>query len=878
MGYNFAIKKIFYSFFFASFFIVAFSALSNKAFAASCTIATNNTSDYEGLVVHVGVYTAGGQYNGSPQISGYAMGINSNANGGTGGDAGIVHVNSSYSIIEGPVSGVLFSPINASCSSPGDSYNAGDFVLTYGASSNNVGAVPTTAGSITNDSGWVLMCGTTTDPGSNQNQGRNFTIKMRGAPTGTISGGQWIYYTADQTIPNTGNYSWNLSDKANGGINGKSMQIYATYVEPQTQDIQGGVYAPNSHDGINGVPIENCNSWGGSTATTYGGVGWFKFNLHTGVGFCIRIQDPFFASNGYKYSGAKIMPWDGVSEDVSASCSGNSSSYEYQVVGYPNSNGTCVYVPPKMNTNGGYDFMYSKQQYALITTTSTASVSSAYSGQQVTFTNTVSSSKTLSDDGTDGYSYTVTDVNNNIPKPDTGNCTASATDTLIPEATNVVTCTVTIPSSISAGAKLCTKISVSGQPDYADVTLAAPVCVNVLAPPTMSITVPTDYEIGSDTVAPTNGGSLVTSLLVGYTVSCNSYVGTLSLAITAPSAFPGQTTSVNCATSGQSLSGTWNVWNSNIDSYPLGKYVFTGSITGGAPSGVPPPTLPITANPGTLQIYTVPYARFYGNDIYSGSSVTFNTKNSLNTGTDGSASQYAIIAKGTISMASAAYRYGKSSPGLNDLSAALTTSPLQSLAGTQGSGSQTVDWGTTGYYGNPATDTVLSAQANVAKKITVVGKDVYINGDITIDQTNLPSSTTPFDDSKTPVVLIVSTGNIYINSSVKRIDALLQAGRDIYTCNNSTNSPSIAVNCTNKLIINGAIGAAQSIHFGRSTGTRLLATANEDMTPKGVLLTSSSGSAAEVINFPSYLYFASPYITTSSSTRYDALNSVAPLL
>jgi hypothetical protein len=735
---------------------------------------------------------------------------------------------------------------------------------------------------------------------SNPSKSAGFAFTPQTVSDASLPGGSFTGYTGStpsnlsgSTVP----YFWPGWGWLGYGYNdlnySKQITVKWIYKLPKpTVPVQGTVYghtsgAVNVSSGagvtkLTGVSFADTDTCKNGTAITDAS-GSYSFAPTIGNGFCIRAPLKF-VTNKIEYSNLKIIPFgSSVTNCIVNNAAPNSISYEYQVANLPNSPGSCNY---KLPGNDGYDFLYQTAKRGSVTTTSTVSAAKAYTGQQVTFTNTISSSSTLPDDGTDSYSYSVTDVNRNLPTPSSGTCTASVTTiTLIPEITKTITCTVTVPSTMSAGTNLCTQVGVSNGPSYLYVNGVLGgngninSCVTVLASPTMSINVPLDYEIGSGAFAPTSGGSLVRSLLVGYTVSCNSYVGTLSLAITAPSAFPGQTTSVNCATSGQSLSGSWNVWNSNIDSYSPGQYVFTGSITGGAPSGVPlPPTLPITANPGTLQIYTVPYARFYGNDIYSGSTVTFNTKNSLNTGTDGSASQYAIIAKGTISMASAAYRSG-TSPGLNDLSAtALTTSPLQALAGTQGSGSQTVDWGTTGYYGVPTQDIGISAQANVAKKITIVGKDIYINGDITIDQTNLPSSTTPFDDSKIPVVLIVSTGNIYINSSVKRIDALLQAGSDIYTCNNSTNSPSTAVNCTNKLIINGAIGAAQSIHFGRSTGTRLSASANEDAIPKGAILASSSGSAAEVINFPSYLYFASPYITTSSSTRYDALNSVAPLL
>ena len=722
---------------------------------------------------------------------------------------------------------------------------------------------------------------------------RNIYLDSRGyftdsTPRGNVSYCSWV--TPPEVILNNG-VSGTGNRTPNSDASNCATQIAAFSINVVVKSIivQGTVYghtsgAVNVSTGagvtkLTGVTLAGVDKCGNGTATTNTS-GSYSFTSTIGNAFCIRAPLKFI-TNKIEYSNLKIIPFG----SSVTNCDNNSVSYEYQYANIPHSTPLnfplCDY---KLPGNNGYDFLYQTSKRASVTTTGSVSVAKAYAGQRVTFTNTITSSQTLPDDGSDSYSYSVADVNRNLPTPSSGSCTASATTvTLIPEGTKTVTCTITIPSTMSAGTNLCTQVGVSNGPSYLYVNGVlggngnVSSCVSVLAPPTMTISVPSDYEINSDNVAPTtNPGTVVKTLSVGYVVNCNSYTGSLTIQISAPSSFPNQSATVTCASTGQSLSGSWNVWNSGIDSYPPGQYVFTGSITGGTPSGVPlPPTIPVTANPGTLQIYTVPYARFYGNDIYSGGSVTFNTKNSLNTGTDGSAGQYAIIAKGVISMASAAYRSGQTSPGLNGLSASLATAATQPTAGTQGSGSA-VNWSASGYYGDPANDILLSGQSSVNKKITVVGKDVYINENITVG--SIPS---PFDDASTPVVLIISANNIYINSSVTRIDALLQAGKDVYTCNNSLNSSNPAVNCTQKLIVNGSIGAGGSIHFGRSTGTRLLATANEDSipsVPSGALLISTQGAAAEVINFPSYLYFASPYITTSSSTRYDALYSVAPLL
>jgi hypothetical protein len=40
----------------------------------------------------------------------------------------------------------------------------------------------------------------------------------------------------------------------------------------------------------------------------------------------------------------------------------------------------------------------------------------------------------------------------------------------------------------------------------------------------------------------------------------------------------------------------------------------------------------------------------------------------------------------------------------------------------------------------------------------------------------------------------------------------------------------------------------------------------------------SNGGSAEVINFPSYLYFANPYISGATQTQYQSIYSAPPLL
>ena len=679
------------------------------------------------------------------------------------------------------------------------------------------------------------------------------------------------------------------------------ITVIWTYQLPRPPvNIQGAVYSP-SGAALDAVNISGTNVPGGVT-TGSPHPGWFSFNETIGNWFSIHAQDPFIGTNGHKYSAVKITPYIG-SVDRSAgatSCSFNGtnysgpasySGYEWQNANSPNS-GTaqCNY---GLSTNGGYDFHYTKEQYAHLTaSTSVTPTAALYTTQQATFTTTIASTNTLPDDGNDTYTYTVSSYNlvgtnhNSFPTSDSGTCSATASPKLYPDNSHTVTCTITVPSSVPSGSKLCMEVALTSNASYATKSITgSPACVSVITPPTFAINAPTDYELYSDVTSPTtNPSSKVTSIKVGYTVTCNGYRGTLNLTVAADQKFASHTTTATCS-GGTNPTGSWEIFPSpagTIDTYGVGDYTFTGTIAGGTPSGVsalPPSLLPIQATPATFTIYTVPYARFYGNDIYSGGTVTFNTKDSTSTGAYGSASQYAVLAHGLISMASNALSSTTTSPtGPGNLSAA-NFGATQPLVGLPSTGTTPIDWNASGYYGDTSSDQTLSGTTGVTQKVTIIGKDIFINGNITVTP---PTGT--FNDSTTPVVLIIAQGDVYIHSNVTQLDAIIEATGNIYTCSPNTAAKTHDESCTSPLLVNGVLGAGSQIHFDRSFGTRL--TAGDASTNAGSYMHYSDltqfgyNGAAEVINFPAYLYFASSYISsaTSQGTKPDSLVNVAPLL
>lgn len=353
-------------------------------------------------------------------------------------------------------------------------------------------------------------------------------------------------------------------------------------------------------------------------------------------------------------------------------------------------------------------------------------------------------------------------------------------------------------------------------------------------------------------------------------VECRSLTGPVTLILANSSSMPAVPNgSVTCAVN-ESRTYDFQVNNGNVlNGYAVGDKRYTVSIQSPA----------ITSAVSVLNIYEVPYARFYGNEVYASSAPRFNYADADR----GSGAQYAVIANTLVSsmrLNAAAFR--TTSPSRPDgLKAQNNNAPnayTDITANLPAVSSTSVDWSNNGYYDTGASAS-LSA-AGVSKKVTVRADTVRITGNITAGA--IPN---PFNDANTPVIVIISDGNIYIDSSVQRIDAVLIARGTIYTC--ASGGAEVArtnwhTTCGTKLTVNGAMAADGGIRFARSTGTRLLATSNEDSATAGrTVIGASAGAdnqAAEVINFPAYLYYASPFLTDKSKSGYQALFNGPPYL
>lgn len=334
---------------------------------------------------------------------------------------------------------------------------------------------------------------------------------------------------------------------------------------------------------------------------------------------------------------------------------------------------------------------------------------------------------------------------------------------------------------------------------------------------------------------------------------------------------------------------------------------------------------------GDIYVYEVPFARFYGNDMYAtNGGITFNDAGDTTaTVQRGSVSQYAALSKGAIKINTAAYRFlpsidaPKAPDGLDvplgsvsqlkatkvydDVVSKLPTSCTAidsgKAVGAVSDGCYTIN--SSAYFNNSpgrqipfigSGDGYLDgSDTNYNKRITVVNKDpakmFMIVGNI-INSTSAEDYKYP---SKTGVLMIVSEGPIVIDNDVRRVDAILVSKKGIYTCGFAGYGPWIKVGneqihttCRVALTVNGAL-SAPVVDFRRGGGSRYLNSSPGDEqqncdTSKGIVncdrsnvMPPDTGKPAEIINFPAYLYYAKPFLNdyTQSGGKVEAM-FVAP--
>lgn len=397
----------------------------------------------------------------------------------------------------------------------------------------------------------------------------------------------------------------------------------------------------------------------------------------------------------------------------------------------------------------------------------------------------------------------------------------------------------------------------------------------------------TDYEKGSNTFSVTHrvtADSSACSSPGNYKTRTWSYGGGLLRE-------GAQTVTYNCSASGvtPTITGGDRV---TLPVLPADRAVFNALDNLDPGTSVPRfTTIGASTETKNFTVFEVPYTRFYGHDIHATNGAVFFNTNPIPPNYQGiaSASQYAILARraSIIKMASAAFHNRTHSPNApTGLSVSNYTFgeeernlrgklPTATTGGYGGGALPTPLGDARGGYYESGGNITISETSGVQKKITVKAENITINGDIIT-----AGASSPFNDSTTPVVLLIADDDININSNVQRIDAVLIAGGEISTCADvSRNQWHTA--CRNKLVINGAIGASK-INFQRSIGTRLKGNANEDMERvfSGNMVggAGSLTEAAEVINYPGYLNFTSFYLLNSGRANYQALFNAPPRL
>ncbi len=130
-------------------------------------------------------------------------------------------------------------------------------------------------------------------------------------------------------------------------------------------------------------------------------------------------------------------------------------------------------------------------------------------------------------------------------------------------------------------------------------------------------------------------------------------------------------------------------------------------------------------------------------------------------------------------------------------------------------------------------------------------RKVYlVSGDVTIDA-DIRYPVTYTGPTQIPSLVVIATGNIYVNSPVQQIDGIYIARGTVYTCYPKV-EPATITTCPNRLTVNGSIS---------STGLDLFRTAGADgATP------ATQKSAAEVFNLSPEVFLTNALNQTTQTT------------
>lgn len=396
-------------------------------------------------------------------------------------------------------------------------------------------------------------------------------------------------------------------------------------------------------------------------------------------------------------------------------------------------------------------------------------------------------------------------------------------------------------------------------------------CVNIVNPGSYTVSASqATYEKGTG-----GAGASVVYNLIRTSAPCNG----ADTVIWKPGTAAARTISVpaDCANPPAATIDTFTDTASaaTLDAQPVGLYTNGGAYKANIVS-INSVASAISAS-GGVKVYEVPYARFFGNDIYAcgGSGavpdgkIVFNVSNV--DASKGAAVEYAALALSG---------FGNAPSGI--ITTALGHGAANALMGSLSDSTKTpCNADVSGYYPSTVTGIVGNTVPGAAGYYTANGNinltggtssqkvTIHATGNITISGNNIGATGAPavpfVNNNNVPYVLIVADGNIYIDPSVTTINAVLVAGGTISTCSTASSlttpaTSALAGSCNNPLTINGAL-SAKDIKFRRAVGTRLL-----------------NNTPAEQVNFPAYLHFATPFLDDTSQKGYQSLFNAPPYL
>ncbi len=515
---------------------------------------------------------------------------------------------------------------------------------------------------------------------------------------------------------------------------------------------------------------------------------------------------------------------------------------------------------------------------AKVTNLAGTPIATANAGTTIRFTNDVNTTNLSGVGAADNFNWSISGVGAVGATPALISPAAPAGGK-IPAASAVYD--YPIPAATPNGTIICRRTAVGyGNVTYPSLGPIAQACVTVNGPPP----VPGVYDVTTN--APSHEkGSGSKDVTFNLSVSGSACVGNATIVwygSDGSTNTPDITSTVPCGTA-QSYSdpaakitvagGTLD----GVNGYSYGTFRgYIKTVNGAA--------APKTGSPQSISIYSVPFTRFFGQDVLvcgdgNTNRFMFDTTNALK----GSYGEYATIF-GANNNPLVKYN-GLNSALVNGFPSKLRTTwstvcgafddALLSQIGVTPvtTGSVNINGATAGTYTNGGDIAVTGNGNNNPKKVLIytTGGDVTISG----AKVGISQSGPLLENGG---VLLIRANNIYIGKDVTELNAVLVAD-NIYTCANGKTPVAAATrdaDCANPLRINGAIYASNSLNLMRTSGTRLLANTVAPQDKQG-----GAGDLqypSEVISFPDYLNFVNMPLFDQGKQSFDAYFNVPPRL